>query len=123
MYQNHREIEMKWENKENTKPCEEDCNIPSFKLVFLESMTLCIVKICETFWAVNYDATADMDKTPDLSVIQNSPESEELIVNSSETNIGFKALYSKNFNLPSNFWSAISIKFWASNGPWTTSEG
>ena len=55
MYQNHREIEMKWENKENTKPCEEDCNIPSFKLVFLESMTLCIVKICETFWAVNYD--------------------------------------------------------------------
>ena len=32
MYQNHREVEVKWENKENTKPFEEDCNIPSLSL-------------------------------------------------------------------------------------------
>ena len=55
-----------------------------------------------TFLPANYDATADMDKTPDLFVIQNSPVSEVLTVNSSQTNIGFSALYLKNCNLPSN---------------------
>ena len=34
-FQNHREIEMKWENKEITKPCEEDWNIPSLSFSIL----------------------------------------------------------------------------------------
>ena len=55
-----------------------------------------------TLGPVNYDATADMDKTPDLSVIQNSPVSEVLMENSSDTNIGLSALYLKYCNLPSN---------------------
>ena len=41
-----------------------------------------------------------MDKTPDLSVIQNSPVSEVLMENSSDTNIGFSALYLKTVTHP-----------------------